>query len=87
MDDVLGYSRTFFIGGSYRAPEFLYFRVAIAHFHETRADVARHSELRTKLREVTPQVLLQGPCRHFFSPAVGLTWLGGDIGDWKRSSL
>src|ERR1700693_2589888 len=23
MDDVLGYSRTFFIGGSYRSPEFL----------------------------------------------------------------
>jgi hypothetical protein len=61
MDDVLGYSRTFFIGGSYRAPEFVDFRAAIAHFHETLADVARHIELGTKLQGVTPEVLLQGP--------------------------
>lgn len=61
MDDVLGYSRTFFLGGSYRAPEFLDFQAAIAHFHETLADVARHIERGTKLRNVTPEVLLQGP--------------------------
>jgi hypothetical protein len=61
MDDVLGYSRTFFIGGSYRAPEFPDFRAAIVHFHETLADVARHIELGTELREVTPEILLQGP--------------------------
>jgi hypothetical protein len=61
MDDVLGYSRTFFIGGNYRAPEFLDFQAAILHFHETLADVARHIELGTKLRTVTPEILLQGP--------------------------
>jgi hypothetical protein len=61
MDDVLGYSRTFFIGGSYRAPEFPHFQAAIAHFHETLTDVARHIELGTKHREVTPEILLQGP--------------------------
>jgi hypothetical protein len=61
MDDVLGYSRTFFIGGNYRAPEFPDFQAAIAHFHETLADVARHIELGTKLRDVTPEILLQGP--------------------------
>jgi hypothetical protein len=61
MDDVLGYSRTFFIGGSYRAPEFIGFQDAIAHFHETLSDVARHIELGTRLREITPEVLLQGP--------------------------
>jgi hypothetical protein len=61
MDDVLGYSRTFFIGGEYRAPEFPDFQAAIAHFHETLADVARRIELGTTLREVTPEVLLQGP--------------------------
>jgi hypothetical protein len=61
MDDVLGYSRTFFIGGSYRAPEFPDFQAAVAHFHETLADVARHIELETKLRDVTPEILLQGP--------------------------
>lgn len=61
MDDVLGYSRTFLIGGSYRAPEFPDFRSAIAHFHETLADVARLVELGGELRDVTPEILLQGP--------------------------
>lgn len=61
MDGVLGYSRTFFIGGAYRAPEFPDFRAAIAHFHETLADVALHIERGTDLREVTPEILLQGP--------------------------
>jgi hypothetical protein len=61
MDDVLGYSRTFFIGGEYRAPEFPDFQAAINHFHKTLADVARHIELGTPLLEVTDEVLLQGP--------------------------
>ena len=61
MDDVLGYSRTFFIGGQYRAPQFADFQSAIAHFHEILGDVARHIELGTPLREVTPEILLQGP--------------------------
>ena len=50
MDDVLGYSRTFFIGGSYRAPEFPDFGDAISHLHETLADVALHIELGTEFR-------------------------------------
>lgn len=61
MDDVLGYSRTFFIGGSYRAPEFPHFQAAITHFHETLTDVALHIERGTELRHVTPEILLQGP--------------------------
>jgi hypothetical protein len=61
MDSVLGYSRTFFIGGSYRPPMLTDFRTAIEHFHETLADVARHLELGTELRGITPEVLLQGP--------------------------
>ena len=61
MDSVLGYSRTFFIGGRYQPPEFPEFQAAISHFHETLADVARHIELGTKLHEITPEILLQGP--------------------------
>ena len=61
MDSVLGYSRTFFTGGSYRAPELPDFGAAVAHFHETLADVARHLELGTEFRSVTAEVLLQGP--------------------------
>jgi hypothetical protein len=61
MDSVLGYSRTYFIGGSYRPPVFAEFSAAIAHFHEVLADVARHIELGTELHDITPEVLLQGP--------------------------
>lgn len=61
MDSVLGYSRTFFIGGSYRAPLFPDFQTAISHFHETVADVARHIAIGTGLRDATPEILLQGP--------------------------
>ena len=61
MDSVLGYSRTFFIGGSYRPPAFADFQATIAQFHETLGDVARHIELGTELRDVTPEILLQGP--------------------------
>jgi hypothetical protein len=61
MDSVLGYSRTFFIGGSYRPPVLPEFRVAIEHFHETLSDVARHLDAGTELRGITPETLLQGP--------------------------
>ena len=47
MESVLGYSRTFFIGGSYRADLRPHFGEAVAHFHEVLADVARHLEMET----------------------------------------
>jgi len=53
MDDVLGYARTYFIGGKYRAPEFPDFAAAIAHFHETLADLARHIETGTQFSQPT----------------------------------
>ena len=61
MDSVLGYARTFFIGGTYRAPELRDFKEAIEHFHETLTDVARHLEKGTELTEITCENLLQGP--------------------------
>jgi hypothetical protein len=61
MDSLMGYARTFFIGGSYHAPGLNDFQAAIAHFHETLADLARHLELGTELREITPEQMLQGP--------------------------
>ena len=61
MDGVLGYSRTFFIGGSYRPPLLPEFCAAVNHFHETLADVSRHLELGTEFRGVTAEMLLQGP--------------------------
>src|SRR5580704_6614296 len=61
MDSVLGYSRTYFLGGSYRPPELPEFSAAIDHFHEVLADVARHIEQGTPLHGITPDTLLQGP--------------------------
>ncbi len=61
MDDVLGYARTFFVGGRYRAPLLSDFAAAVAHFHETLADLARHLELGTEFQGITAEILLQGP--------------------------
>jgi hypothetical protein len=61
MDSVLGYSRTFLIGGSYRPPPMSDFQAAIAHFHEVLADVAQHRERGTEFQGITSEKLLQGP--------------------------
>src|SRR5215472_12496762 len=61
MDSVLGYARTFFIGGSYRPPELEDFGAIIAHFHEVLADLARHLAEGTELHGITAENLLQGP--------------------------
>ena len=61
MDSVLGYSRTYFLGGAYQPPVFPDFRTAVAHFHEILTDVARHIDLGTELHGITPEILLQGP--------------------------
>src|SRR5258708_21951946 len=61
MDSVLGYARTFFIGGTYRRPVLDNFDAAIAHFHETLADVAHHLKMGTEFRGITAEILLQGP--------------------------
>jgi hypothetical protein len=53
MDDVLGYARTFFVGGTYHAPWLPDFKAAVVHFHETLADLARHLEVGTELRGIT----------------------------------
>ncbi len=61
MDSVLGYARTFFIGGSYRAPVLPNFVAAVAHFHEILADLARHLESGTPFQGITAERMLQGP--------------------------
>jgi hypothetical protein len=61
MDSVLGYSRTYFLGGTYQPPTFTDFLAAIAHFHEVLTDVARHIDLGTECHGITPEILLQGP--------------------------
>lgn len=61
MDSVLGYARTFFVGGTYRPPVEPNFTKAIAHFHEVLEDLARHLEAGDEMHGITPEILLQGP--------------------------
>jgi hypothetical protein len=62
MTSVLGYARTFFIGGQYRPKPLPSLPEEIARFHEMLADLARHLEANTPLLEgVTAERLLQGP--------------------------
>jgi hypothetical protein len=61
MDSVLGYARTYFIGGNYRPPEQSDFAAVVEHFHEVVTDVAKHLEEGTEMRGITREILLQGP--------------------------
>ena len=63
MTSVLGYCRTFFVGGSYPVkPEPLAtFADEIVRFHEVAQDVGRHLAAGTPLREISNRQLLQGP--------------------------
>jgi len=62
MTSVLGYSRTFFIGGSYRPEALPTLADEIVRFHEMIADVSGHLESCTPLQQsMTPERLLQGP--------------------------
>lgn len=61
MDSVLGYARTFFIGGAYQPPNLPHFSDTVAHFHEVVEDLAHHLDVGTEMHDITPEVLLQGP--------------------------
>jgi hypothetical protein len=62
MTSVLGYARTHFIGGSYRAEPLPDLSAEVKRFHEMLEDLARHLDAGTPLRgEITPERLLQGP--------------------------
>jgi hypothetical protein len=62
MTSVLGYARTFFIGGQYRPSPLLSLQEEIARFHEMLADLAQHIEMGSALRDgISAERLLQGP--------------------------
>lgn len=62
MTSVLGYARTFFIGGGYRPEALPSLREEIARFHEMLAALAHHLEAGTPmLAEMSAERLLQGP--------------------------
>jgi hypothetical protein len=62
MTSVLGYSRTYFLGGQYRPEPLPSLQEEIIRFHEMVEDVAGHIEAGTPLAEgMTEERLLQGP--------------------------
>ena len=61
MESVLGYARTFFVGGEYGQEPLPHFRAEVIRLHATIEDLARHLEAGTPLSGITPEQLLQGP--------------------------
>ena len=61
MTSVLGYARTFFVVGVFRAEPLESFAAEVERFHAVVADLAGHLAAGTTLSELTPEQLLQGP--------------------------
>lgn len=61
MTNVLGYARTYFIGGSYRAEPLDTLEAEVQRFHEMLEDLSKHLKAGTPLQGTTPERLLQGP--------------------------
>jgi hypothetical protein len=61
MSSVLGYARTFFIGGKYRAEPLPDLDSEIQRFHSLLEDLGHHLDQATPFRNTTPERMLQGP--------------------------
>jgi uncharacterized damage-inducible protein DinB len=61
MTSVLGYARTFFVGGRYWPEPLPDLASEVARFHDMLADLARHLDAGTEPRGTTEERLLQGP--------------------------
>ncbi|MGH9426461.1 MAG: hypothetical protein ACRD2L_09185 [Terriglobia bacterium] len=62
MTSVLGYARTFFVGGRYKPDPLPSLQDEILRFHEMLQDLARHLEVGTPfLQDMTAEQLTQGP--------------------------
>jgi len=62
MTSVLGYARTYFVGGRYWPDALPTLDAEVARFHEMLEDLARHLKAGTPLQHgMTPERLLQGP--------------------------
>jgi len=61
IDSLMGYARTFFIGGQYREDLLPTFWEEVQRMHLTIEDVALHIKLGTPFEGITPERMLQGP--------------------------
>jgi hypothetical protein len=82
MTSVLGYARTFFVGGQYRPEPLPSLEEEIIRFHQMLEALARHIELRTPLLQgMSPERLLQGPFSDAMTHAGQLAMLRRFAGD------
>ena len=61
MTSVLGYARTFFVGGRYRPAPLPDIAAEAARFHQMLLDLSHHLAAGTPLRDTSEERLLQGP--------------------------
>jgi hypothetical protein len=61
MTGVMGYARTFFIGGEWNPKRMPTFQEEILRFHEILEDLGQHLDSDIPLKGTTPEKLLQGP--------------------------
>ena len=61
MTSVLGYARTFFVGGSYRPEALPDLAAEVTRLHSMLQDLSRHLDAGTPLRGARLEQLLQGP--------------------------
>lgn len=85
MTSVLGYARTFFIGGAYRPEPLPTFEEEIHRFHEMLADLRAHLESGSSLSALTEEQLLQGQFSDAMTHAGQLSMLRRLYGDPVRS--
>ena len=75
MTSVLGYARTFFRGGTYRAESLESLSDEVQRFHLMLHDLSDHLERGDALLNVTPEQLLQGPLADVMTHAGQLAML------------
>ena len=75
MASVLGYARTFFIGGVYQPEPLESFEAEIERFHEVVDELGAHLARGTPLQHLTCDQLLQGPFSDAMTHAGQLTML------------
>ena len=81
MTSVLGYSRTFFIGGSYRPEPLDTFSDEIGRFHEMLKLLSMHLADGDELKGIREEQLLQGPFSDAMTHAGQLAMLRRLYGD------
>jgi hypothetical protein len=80
MTGVLGYARSFFLGGVFR-PDKLPFDQEVLRFHAMLQELDRLLAADTPLREITLEQLLQGPLADAMTHAGQLSMLRRFVGD------